>query len=66
MFYGLIIFPRTREVKKKAKKPSKTPERGIKRGLFRTGFILNGFAGRIIDHIDTLPYNCKENFLHMY
>ena len=23
MFYGLIIFPRTREVKKKAKKPSK-------------------------------------------
>ena len=66
MFYGLIIFPRTREVKKKSEKPSKTPERGEKRRLFRTGFILNGFAGRNIDHIDTLPYNCKEYFLHMY
>ena len=66
MFYGLIIFPRTREVKKKSEKTVENAGTWRKRGLFRTGFILNGFAGSIIDHIDTLPYNCKENFLHMY
>ena len=69
MFYGLIIFPRTREVKKKSEKTVEnagTWRKSTENDAFRNGFVLSGFAGRIIDHVDTFLRNCKEYFLLMY